>query len=78
MQKHGVQRSLGLGAPAGGGDVRPAADQIGGEFGGQTNATGYFDKVRVYDMTENGIALRAWAPLIKYSPYNELNTPEGK
>lgn len=49
-----------------------------GEFGGQTNATGYFDKVRVYDLTENGVALRAYLPLIKYSPYNELNTPEAK
>ena len=49
-----------------------------GEFGGQTNATGYFDKVRVYDLTENGVSLRAYLPLIKYSPYNELNVPEPK
>lgn len=47
-----------------------------GEFGGQTNATGYFGHgIRVYELTENGVALRAWVPLIKYSPYNQLNVP---
>ena len=46
-----------------------------GEFGGQANATGYFGHgIRVYELTENGVALRAWVPLIKYSPYNQLNT----
>lgn len=48
-----------------------------GEFGGQTNATGYFGHgVRVYELTENGVSLRAYVPLIKYSPYNQLNKPE--
>jgi hypothetical protein len=47
-----------------------------GEFGGQSNATGYFGHgFRVYELTENGAALHAWVPLIKYSPYNELNAP---
>ena len=46
-----------------------------GEFGGQTNATGYFGHgIRVYELTENGVSLRAYVPLIKYSPYNQLNT----
>ena len=46
-----------------------------GEFGGQTNATGYFGNgVRVYELTENGVSLRACVPFIKYSPYNKLNT----
>lgn len=49
-----------------------------GEFGGQANATGYFDKVRVYELTKNGVALRAYMPLIKYSPYSKLNMPEPK
>lgn len=49
-----------------------------GEFGGQTNATGYWDKVRVYELTENGISLRAWIPVRKYSPYNQLNGPDSK
>lgn len=52
-----------------------------GEFGGNANATGYFDdRVKVYEITENGLALRAYLPLIKYSPYNQLNgtTPEAK
>lgn len=48
-----------------------------GDFGGQTNATGYFGNgVRVYELTENGVALRAYVPFIKYSPYNQLNKPE--
>lgn len=47
-----------------------------GDFGAQTNATGYFGHgVRVYELTENGVSLRAYIPLIKYSPYNQLNRP---
>jgi lipid-binding SYLF domain-containing protein len=47
-----------------------------GEFGAQTNATGYFGHgIRVYELTENGVSLRAFVPLIKYSPYNYINTP---
>jgi hypothetical protein len=44
------------------------------EFGGQTNATGYFGHgIRVYELTENGVSLCAYVPLIQYSLYNELN-----
>ena len=47
-----------------------------GDFGAQTNAAGYFGHgIRVYELTENGVSLRAYIPLTKYSPYNELNTP---
>lgn len=47
-----------------------------GDFGGQTNATGYFGHgTRVYELTQNGVSLRAYIPLIKYSPYNQLNSP---
>lgn len=47
-----------------------------GELGAQTNATGYFGHgIRVYELTENGVSLRAYVPLIKYSPYNQLNNP---
>lgn len=48
-----------------------------GEFGGQTNATGYFTGgVRVYELTDGGVSLRAWVPVRKYSPYNKLNPPK--
>lgn len=47
-----------------------------GDFGAQTNATGYFGHgTRVYELTQNGVSLRAYIPLIKYSPYNLLNAP---